>query len=311
MMLRVDPTIELSAASIPDLDWVLNLLRTAGQYLDWISIHGYWGKPETSPAVNDYDTVVLHTGEDISGAIDRVRAYLTALGLEKRISIAYDEWNLRGWWHPNLMETWDRGRLRNEDEAFYRDRVIGERDRNDVNSVYTMADAVFSASFLNTCLRNCDLVRMACFSPVVNTRGAIYTHENGVVLRPQYFVFELYANLLKDTVLDIWTEDTPTISGRAGDEERTVYAVDAVVTCGGTEYAVAAINKDPVREQTVELCFLEDAPRKMRIHTLNGPSPDAYNDVGRTEVGITAGEWVPFGGAVQLPPHSVSVIELR
>ena len=311
MMVRVDPTIELSAASIPDLDWNLNLLRTAGQYLDWISIHGYWGNTENGLVPEDYDTVMLHTGEDISGAIDRVRAYLTAMGLEKQIRIAYDEWNLRGWWHPNVMNICDRDQLRREDEAFYRDQVIGERDKNDINPIYTMADAVFSASFLNTCLRNCDLVRMACFSPVVNTRGAIFTHKDGIVLRPQYFVFELYANLLKDTVLDLWAEDAPVISGRVRNEEKTVDAVDVAVTCDETGYAVAAVNKDPQASQTVSLYFLEEAPREMRIHTLNGPSPDAFNDVARTEVGVTVSGWEPFAGTLTLPPHSVSVIELR
>lgn len=311
MMVRVDPTIELSAASIPDLDWNLNLLRTAGQYLDWISIHGYWGNTRNGLVPDDYDTVMLHTGTDISGSIDRVRAYLTALGLEQRIRIAYDEWNLRGWWHPNLMDTWERNKLRREDEAFYRDKVIGERDKNDINSIYTMADAVFSASFLNTCLCNCDLVGMACFSPVVNTRGAIFTHKDGIVLRPQFFVFELYANLLKDTVLDLWKEDVPVITGRVQDDYKTVDAVDIVVTCDDTGYAVAAVNKDPGKDRTCELRFLEDAPREMRVHTLNGPSVDAYNDVDRTEVGVCVCEWKPFDGLLTLPPHSVRVIELR
>ena len=310
MMVRVDPTVELSAASIPDLDWNLNLLRTAGRYLDWISIHGYWGNTENGLTPEDYDTVMLHTGGDISDTVDRVRAYLTVLGLEKQIRIAYDEWNLRGWWHPNLMNTWDRSKLRAEDEVFYRDHVIGERDKNDINSIYTMADAVFSAAFLNTCLRNCDLVRMACFSPVVNTRGAIFTYQKGIVLRPQYYVFELYANLLKDTVLDLWTEDVPVITGHVGDEEKTVDAVDIVVTHDGSGYAVAAVNKDPKKEQVCELCFFDDAPSEMRIHTLNGPTPDSYNDVDRIRVEVTVGEWESFGGKITLPPHSVSVIEL-
>ena len=311
MMLRVDPTIELSAAALPDLDWNLNLLRSAGQYLDWISIHGYWGNTENGLIPEDYDTVVLHTGTDISGGIDRVRACLTALGLEKKIRIAYDEWNLRGWWHPNLMETWDRDRLRRESAAFYRDAVLGERDKNDINSLYTMADAVFSASFLNTCLRNCDLVGMACFSPVVNTRGAIFTHKDGVVLRPQYYVFGLYANLLKDTVLDVWQADVPVITGRIRDEEKTVNAADVVVTTDGATYAVAAVNKRPDAAQEIDLCFLSDAPREMRTHTLNGPAADAYNDVGVTQVGVRTGDWVPFDGKLTLPPHSVSVIQLR
>ena len=311
MMLRVDPTIELSAASIPDLDWNLNLLREAGQYLDWISIHGYWGNTKNGTLPDDYDTVILHTGADIAGSIDRVRAYLTAVGLEKKIRIAFDEWNLRGWYHPNLMDSWDRDSLRGEDEAFYRGKVLGERDKNDMNAIYTMADAVFSASFLNTCLRNCDLVRMACFSPVVNTRGAIFTHADGIVLRPQFFVFEMYSGLLRDTVLQQWSEDVPSISGHADDETKTVDAIDVVVTCGDKGYAVSAVNKDPKTAHTVELRFLDGTPREMRMHTLNGPSPDAYNDVGQTQVGVTVGTWTPFDGTFTLAPHSVNVIELR
>ncbi|MCR5782993.1 MAG: alpha-N-arabinofuranosidase [Clostridia bacterium] len=310
MMLRVDPTIELSAASIPDLDWNLNLLRTAGQFLDLISIHGYWGNTENGVIPDSYDTVMLHTGEDISGSIDRVRAYLTALGLEKQIKIAYDEWNLRGWYHPNLMDIRDRARLSREDENFYMDSVIGERDKNDINSIYTMADAVFSASFLNTCMRNCDIVKMACFSPVVNTRGAIFTYPEGIVLRPQFFVFEMYANLLKDTVLNIWQEDIPTITGRVWDDDKTVSTVDTVVTTDGKGYAVAAVNKDPGSGQLITLRFTEDAPRLMRVHTLNGPSADSYNDIGRTDVSVATSEYIPFEGSVTLLPHSVNVIEL-
>lgn len=311
MMLRVDPTLELSAASIDDLDWNVRLLRAAGQYLDWISIHSYWDGSPDGIRHADYDTVMLRTGEDISGCIDRVRAYLTALGLEKKIKIAYDEWNLRGWHHPNVIDIWNRDTKRGEDEAFYRNKVVGPRDLNDRNSTYTMADAVFSAAFLNTCLRNCDLVRMACFSPVVNTRGAIFTHKDGIVLRPQYFVFELYANLLKETVLDLWKEDMPVLSGIDNGKAKTVDAVDIVVTCGDAGYAVAAVNKDPDKPHELTLSLTDDTAREMRIHTLNGPSPDSYNDIGRTEVGVSVSEWTAFTGRVTLPPHSVSVIEIR
>ena len=306
MMLRVDPTVELSAASIDDLDWNIELLRAAGRYLDWVSIHSYWDTTAHAGSHEDYDTVMLHTGEDITGPIDRVRAYLTALGLEKRIKIAYDEWNLRGWYHPNVMSDWDR----NEDEASYESNVLVPRSLNDINSTYTMADAVFSAAFLNTCLRNCDIVKMACFSPVVNTRGAIYTHADGIVLRPQYFVFEMYANLLKDRVLDAWTEDVPVMKGMRGGAEMTVAAVDAVITCGDGAYAVAAINKDPRSAYVLELSSLEGGMSRVRVHTLNGPEPDSYNDVGRTDVGVTVTEWTDLTGSVVLEPHSVNIIEI-
>ena len=76
-------------------------------------------------------------------------------------------------------------------------------------------------------------------------------------------------------------------------------------------YAAAAVNKDREAQRTLELVFLGDGPREMRIRTLNGPSPDSYNDVGRTEVGVTESPWRPFDGKLTLPPHSVNVIELR
>ncbi len=310
MMLRVDPTLELSAASIDNLDWNLNLLRAAGSYLDWISIHGYWDFSPDGKRYQDYDTVMLHTGEGISGGIDRVRAYLTALGLEKRIKIAYDEWNLRGWYHPNVMDLWYRDIKRTEDGEFYKNEVIGPRDLNDVNSTYTMADAVFSAAFLNACLRNCDLVKMACFSPVVNTRGAIYTYEDGIVLRPQYFVFDLYSNILKENVLDIWTKDTPTLSGRLGHRNVTVDALDVIVTEADGEYAIAAINKSSSEAYELDLVSIGAEFKEMILHTLNGPSPDSYNDVDKNDVGVKS-VTLPYTGKVTLEPHSVNVIELK
>ena len=308
MMLRVDPTLELSAAAIANLDWNIELLKKAGNYLDWISIHDYWFFSQDGVTFPDYDSIMQYTGEALSQSIDRVRAHLTAMGLEKKIKIAYDEWNLRGWYHPYIMDIWKREDKRYEDEERY-NSIINERSKNDINSLYTMADAVFSACFLNTCLRNCDIVQMACFSPIVNTRGAIFTHRDGIVLRPQYFVFKLYANLMKQTVLDTWTEDVPTVAGPR-DGER-VDLVDVVVTRDDDNYVISAVNKDACNSHSFDLSLLEGQLKEMRIHTVNGPSADSYNDIDRTEVGIITTEWVPFTGSILLEPHSVNVIELR
>ena len=179
------------------------------------------------------------------------------------------------------------------------------------NAIYTMADAVFSACFLNACIKNSDLVGMACFSPIVNTRGAIFTHKDGIVLRPQYFVFKLYANLMKQTVLNIWQEKVPTYTGMRDGQKQTVDLVDVVVTYGDGEYAIAAINKDANDCQSFDLSLLDGQLTEMRIHTVNGPATDSYNDIDRTEVGITVSEWMPFTGSITLEPHSVNVIELR
>ena len=310
MMLMVDPTLELSAASMANLEWNMDMLKAAGSLLDWISIHDYWTGTYDGFTFPSYEDTILLTGDLLTQNLNRVRAYLTAMGLEKKIKIAYDEWNLKGWFHPNTPCQLDRSIVRHEDEEFY-NYTIAQRDKCDINTCYTMMDAVFSACFLNTCLRNCDIVQMACFSPFVNTRGAIFTHKDGIVLRPQYFVFQLYANLMKDTVLNSWKQDVPTLTGAWKNTEQTIDLVDVVVTYADGAYAIGAINKDPVNNQSLDLAILDDQLTEMRIHTVNGPSTDSYNDIDRTEVGITVSEWMPFTGSVTLDPHSVNVIELR
>ncbi len=303
MMLRVDPSIALSAAAIPDPDWNMNLLREAGVYLNWISIHSYWDFSPDGETHFSYSDTILHTGEEISGNIHKVRADLTAWGLEKQIKIAYDEWNLKGWYHPNLID--------NPHRVVTKEEYLFPRDKNDNNRLYTMADAIFTACFLNTCIRNCDIVGMACFSPFVNTRGVICTHRDGLVLRPSYYVFYLYANLLKPAALNSWVMDVPQYTGTFRGKSITVDLVDAVVTFANGEYAIAAVNKDPENVQTMVFSALEEKLSVMRLHTLNGPRTDSYNDLGTHEVDMQTSAWLPFDGSISLPPHSVCVIEIR
>ena len=116
---------------------------------------------------------------------------------------------------------------------------------------------------------------------------------------------------MKQTVLNIWQEGVPTYTGTRAGVEETVDLVDVVVTHGDGSYAVSAINKDPANPQSFDLSVLDASLTEMRIHTVNGPATNSYNDIDRTEVGITVSEWVPFTGSITLDPHSVNIIELR
>jgi alpha-N-arabinofuranosidase len=189
MMRRVDEDARIIVAGTPDLDWTLALLREAGPLVDVVAVHGYWDVLNEVDAPSDYLTCVsrsLEPEEDIR----RVEHLIAVAGLEGRVEIAFDEWNLRGWHHPagNAPER------------------IAARDRNDVNATYTMADAVFSAAFLNGCLRHADTVRMANLSPTVNARGPLYVHPEGLVRRTTFHVLAMYANLLAPYVLDAHVE---------------------------------------------------------------------------------------------------------
>ncbi len=301
MMKRIDPEIELSAAALTDIDWNMELLKAAKDQLDWISIHEYWDQLHDDNTFSDYGQVVALT-QRVETSINKVRGLLCALGLENRIKIAFDEWNLRSWHHPKAHTAL---------QGVTKEDYLYPRDKNDRNEDYTIADAIFSACFLNACLKNCDIVGMANFAPIVNTRGCIYTHNNGIVLRSTYHVFEMYVNLLGATILDSWCDENITREYVAKDGEcESVELVDVVATLRSDGCIVlAVVNKNEDSPQKI-IIELKKEYRKIRVHTLGAPDTHAYNDINVTAIEPLATDWMSFGGSVDLPIHSVSIIEI-
>ena len=293
MMKRVDPSIRLLAAALPDLDWPLALLRRAGQYLDSVSIHGYWDDLWKVDQPSDYGSCIVRSGQPE----DRIRVtehIIAAAGFEGRIGIAFDEWNLRGW---------------HSGDGLPQPEAVAARDRNARNAVYTMADALFSAGFLNTCLRHAATVRMANMSPVVNTRGPLFVHPEGIVKRTTFHVLAMYANLLADNVADAWVESDPFTH-----DATTVPALDAVATCddGMRRWRLALVNRHP--DQELACTVLLDCVRlqgAFRATVLSSGSPDAHNDVDHPDrVHPVETELAFEDGSTLLPPHSLTMLQV-
>lgn len=303
MIKHVDPTTELTAAALTDIHWNIELLENCGEFLEWISIHEYWDGIHQTNDYADYEQVMAYTHR-IGHSIDEVRGLLTAMKLEKKIKIAFDEWNLRGWYHPNV-HTIKQGVTKEE--------YLYPRDKNDDNTKYTMADAVFTACFLNELNRNCDIVGMANYAPIVNTRGCIFTHKDGVVLRSTYHVFDMYVNLLGDIVHDSWNEDqvVKELKAKSG-EMKPVEMLDVLVTSFSDKagYAVAAVNKESDSELPITLDF--EGEGNVVISYISGDSTEAYNDINHEGVTIIKEELGEFhqGMEIMLKPHSVNIIQV-
>ncbi|MCF0234010.1 MAG: alpha-N-arabinofuranosidase, partial [Thermoguttaceae bacterium] len=208
-----------------------------------------------------------------------------------RIKIAFDEWNLRGWTHPGI------GTPKAD---------IPARAKNDDNSTYTTADAIFSACFLNSCLRHCSDVEIACFSPIVNVRGALYVYPEGIVHRSTFYVFKMYANELEKNVLptSLAVEFLPT-------PRSATPVFDAILTCddAGKNFALAVINKDPENSRELRADFLGIENGAVSALVLSGESPDDYNDVGRETVVPREVELKIENGNTSFPPHSISIVK--
>jgi alpha-N-arabinofuranosidase len=291
MMKQVDPSIKLLAAALPDLDWTLKLLRHAGQYLDYVSIHGYWDPLWQEDRPSDYTTCLSRALEP-EAAIRLTEQIIAVAGFEGRMGIAFDEWNLRGWHHP-------KG---NSPEA------IAARDQNDLNATYTMADAVFSAGFLNVCLRHSATVRMANMAPVVNTRGPLFVHPTGIVKRPTFHILSMYANLLEANVVDTWVASDTFTQG-----EKPVPMLDTVATCDEAmeRWSLVLVNRHselPVDCQVV--VGGQELAGRYKVTVLSGDSAGAYNDVSFPDRVIPLeAEQIFEQGKVNLSPHSVTVIQ--
>ena len=140
------------------------LLETAGEHLDYISVHNYWfARANTLP---EYDYLTAITKSEWPEAY--IRLVIDSLAESDRgshLKIAFDEWNLRAWQHPGFP----RASVEDYQAPDVRELVELRRKQNDVARQYTMADALFAASFLNACLRHSDHVTMANVAPLVNT----------------------------------------------------------------------------------------------------------------------------------------------
>ncbi len=302
-MKAADPGIQLSAAALPSREWTLPLLKAAGQYLDYISIHSYWLPLWQKNEMPDYLSCIMHS----EGPEKMISDYLGVLdesGFRGRIKIAFDEWNLRGWHHPGFP----RKEVQNyaDPEVI---RLVAEREKSAIPSQYTMADALFTASFFNACLRHAQDVGMANIAPLVNTRGPLFVHPKGIVKRTHFHAMAMYANGLESRVGKL-TVRAEAIK-HAG---KSVSMVDAIATVNesGASWSIALVNRHPDKQVacTVKLKdrLLEGA---FAASILSGDSTDAYNDIEHPDRVIPVTATLTFkDGVVNLPPHSLAIVKL-
>jgi alpha-N-arabinofuranosidase len=302
LMRAVDPGIKLFAAAVVDGEWggwTLQLLKEAGYLLDYSSVHGYWDGLWTNNTPSSYIECMLLTTkpeQSMRNAMD----ILDKANYRGKVKIAYDEWNLKGWHHPGFPAGGPGNPL------------IANRDKNDINSIYTMADALFSACFLNTALRFCKDVEIGGFSPVINTRGALFVHPKGIVKRTTFHVMKLYANQLEKNVLPIQVTSENLVSG-----DKKTLVLDAVLTCNDakTRFVLAVVNKHP--DRAIEFAPDFDGlnvtvPKQVSATILSGSSPDDYNDIGAENRVVPEEKTLKVNkGKIYLPAHSLVLITIE
>jgi alpha-N-arabinofuranosidase len=317
LMQRVDPRIKIIGVGYQrDPDWNRELLESAGDVIDFISAHAYHYRevPDYYAAVGS--TIITEERlKHLTEAIHVAEYKLTKrLGIKKHIDIAFDEWNAWGWSHPtpNAVMT--------EDE--FTKRFL----ENDENELYALREGLFTAKYLHIFHRMCNSVTMAAFSPAVNVRGMIFTHDEGIILRSYYHAFDLYVNHTGETVVDSEVEsetfNTQISLGAGGGrpgvdlslKEIPYMDVSATLSREKRKLYVAGINLHKDSDLLFEIVIKGgDMGKRARIWELNGPNVESYNDVSHpNDVNVKEKPTIDVSKRFNyiFPAHSATIIEM-
>ena len=198
----------------------------------------------------------------------------------------------------------------NYEDPGVRELVELRRKQNDRADQYTLADALFSASFFNACLRHAEDVGMANIAPLVNTRGPLFVHPKGVVRRTHFHTMAMYANLLQKRVGNAKVDSGRLIHGTA-----SVAVIDAIATVdeSGKQWAIALVNRHPSKSLACTVMMKDtrlDGTFKATV--LAGDSTDAYNDIEHPDRVAPKEVTLTFkDGVASLPPHSLTIVHMK
>jgi len=285
------------------------LFEAAGEYLDYISAHQYWIENwQTHSTPNYLSCMMLSERPEtyIKKVIGQIQTAETEGQInEGQIKIAFDEWNLRSWHHPGFQRF---------EKVDYNDpeiiKLIEARDKSLNPSIYTLSDALFSASFLNSCIRNSDYVTMANIAPLVNQTGPLYVHPDGVVRRTHFHTMSMYVNELQEYV-----SDTEISGSKLTDGKDSVSVIDAIATVDreGKNWAVSLVNRHPSENLDCRVTMgdkLLNGTYKAKV--LTGESTDSYNDIEYPNRVTPKEVELKFkNGVTKLPPHSLTIVHIN
>lgn len=283
LMKLVDPTIKIVAAGRgDDMEWNQTILEEDGEFIDYISIHPYYGSYARS--VREYQDLVacpLSVEREVR-ELDRLIQQTTG---SDRIRIAIDEWQV---WHE------------------------GAGPENGGMQKCTLQDGIFAAGMMQMMHRTCTKVTMANLCNLVNCLPALVTQGDRLYLNPIYHAIHLYANHCGEVLLDSQVEVE---RYRSMFVDQVPY-LDCTATCDENQQqlTLAVINRHGKQDIDCKISLQGGSPRgEGQLHELNGPRENAGNDFEDPEVVLpTARSFIIDGAEFRhcYPAHSVTLIEL-
>jgi alpha-N-arabinofuranosidase len=303
-MLAVDKNIKLVASGgrywkFPR--WNHALFKTAGNYLDYLSLHSYAKKYRSKLKKADlkdpklaeeiYYYIVSSPYGIEEQIIETDKEIRKSLPDRPDIKISFDEWN-----------------------AYYYKAPYEEID-------FALRDGIYTAGVLHAFQRQSNAVTLANFSGIANSIAMIRINNCGLFLNPQYLTFKMYTNhsgptLLKTSVKCDTFPAPDYEEGRPQAKSKIPYLdVSATTDKDGKTVYLAVINLHADKEIRTKLSFDRwDFTPDVKIVELYHPNYLAENTLEKPD-NITikenslAGISNPF--EYSFKPHSVTIMEFQ
>jgi alpha-L-arabinofuranosidase len=276
-MKAVDPSIKIIACGNNDMRWNRTVLKLAGNKIDYLAIHHYYGEGEMKGDRNNLRAHPLRYERfypELSKAI-------TELVPGHEIKLAINEWNT----------------------------ALPLPDQ------HSMTSGIYAARLLNVFERSGDLVHMSSVSDLVNgwTGGVIQASRNASYVTATYLVNQLYASHPGAQRLSSKVEG-PTFDSTL--EGKAIPTIDAVASrsADGKRIFLKVVNTDPT--QTIDTTIRLSGARVANSATwqlVNGEELSTANDFLHPDRVKIETRQINVGSSfsVTLPQHSVSAITLE
>ena len=260
LMRGIDPTIELVACGSSSrrmdtyMEWDRVVLETCWDDVEYISAHRYSRNNEDDSAWFLAEGVEIdRVLSDYAGLLAYVRGVKKS---EKRVSVAFDEWNV-----------------------WYKDRAIDgawNHAPHLIEEIYNLEDALVCAQFLNSLLRHADTVKIACLAQIVNVIAPILTRPDGMLIQSIYYPLQLFSQHARGVSLRPIVDGPTYAAGARG--EVPALDVSASHDPARNETAVFIVNRSLQEDVDVTVSFgsLRAEPN-LNTTVLTGNDPKAHN----------------------------------
>ncbi len=267
-MRYVDPSLELiacgsSGPGMPTyLEWDREVLEQCYDYVDGLSLHRYFTNSADEPGGGDsarFLAMNLSMEQQIAETLavcDLVRGHKRS---PKKLWLSFDEWNV-----------WYRARSG--------DAVNGHHQEAPhlLEEVYNLEDALLVGGLINSLLRNCDRVKIACLAQLVNVIAPITTNANGLMRHTIYYPYDWALQYARGSVLSLLVESPTYEVAKMGH----VPYVDVAATLNTADGKVGifVLNRDLAKSHIVEINWQDKAPGQVSFSSiLTGADLKAFN----------------------------------